>query len=172
VAKRKRSNWIGLTKGQKSSATRRYNKLRKAGRSEAYSKRVARAEAKGKSRQQARGHKPKEHIERRAKEVERYGITTDQIRRIRAWYHVFNDREYKGVPSESETIEYAQDNGYKAWTVWRDTWNDVRAKYLAAMKRGELIDGNLTAEGYSYLVSLTTQAGVRPSGDEQWLYYH
>jgi polyhydroxyalkanoate synthesis regulator phasin len=51
--------------------------------SPAYAARLARAEAKGLTRQAARGHKPREHIERRAKErVKTGGLTYDQARRV------------------------------------------------------------------------------------------
>ena len=51
--------------------------------SPAYAKRIAAAEAKGKTRQEARGHKVREHVERRRREVESGQGTTYERRQTR-----------------------------------------------------------------------------------------
>lgn len=169
MAKRGSIRWIGLTSAQKSKATKKFKKLREAGRSEQYAKRVARAETLGKTRQQARGHKPKEHVERKEREKEQTGgLTYEQIRSIQKWINErFNPHGYREVPTEEELIEFGQERGYDAVTQYRRTWDKTRNKYLR-----EKTNDTYENRGYGYLVHLATISGIRPQGEERWLYYH
>mgnify|MGYP001549487191 CR=1 FL=1 len=140
--------------------------------------RKARATGKKPTRQAARGHKPKEHVIRKVKEKLRFGgLTADQIKKISAWYeHLFNMRSYHGVPTEDEVIEYAQKEGYKQWTVYRDVWNKVRVRYLAAKEAGTLVA--VHGKGGKTYYILGEESGIEPYmrragvDDDQWLYYH
>lgn len=48
-----------------------------------YARRIAKATASGKTRQQARGHKPKEHIERARRAKAKYGVAPSTLTRLR-----------------------------------------------------------------------------------------
>lgn len=54
-----------------------------------YARRIARAEAAGKTRQQARGHKPKEHIERARRSKIKYGVSPGTLTK---WRNKAKDR--------------------------------------------------------------------------------
>lgn len=57
--------------------------------SPAYRKRIISAERKGKSRQQARGHKPKEHIIRAERARAAHKLTEPERAVVRRWLHDF-----------------------------------------------------------------------------------
>jgi len=125
-----------------------------------YARRIARNLEKGKTRQQARGHKPREHIERREREVEELGIARDQDRRIRDWC-----RRYKNeTRDEDEVVEMAISKGYNWFKTYRDTWNAARREYLRALK-----DGSYASKGLTYLEMLASMSEVE---EISWLYYH
>lgn len=132
-----------------------------------YAKRVERALAAGKTRQQGRGHKAQEHIERREKERAKYGLTNAEVQSIRRWYDRFNPNGHKEIPTDEDVIEFARSKGYTEFKTYRDTWNAARQTYLREVKRGDY-----ASRGEAYLVMLTDMAGVMPPGDERWLYYH
>lgn len=132
-----------------------------------YSKRIERALEKGKSRQQARGHKAHEHIERRERERAQFGLSSQEVTAIRHWYARLNPGGHKEIPTEEDVIEFARTKGYADFKVYRDTWNAARQTYLREVKRGDY-----ASRGELYLVMLTDMAGVMPPGDERWLYYH
>jgi len=48
-----------------------------------YAKRIAKAEAAGKTRQQARGHKAKEHVERARRSKAKFGVSPSTLTKIR-----------------------------------------------------------------------------------------
>jgi len=137
-----------------------------------YARRIERAKAQGKTRQQARGHKPKEHIERRERERrENGGLTLDQIRRIYRWHEKAWAETARFIFLSLEAlIEFAQQNGYDAFTRYRKVWDRARRVYLA--------DGSKdreNGEAYDYLIQLHKEAGVplAPRPDQySWLYYH
>lgn len=49
-----------------------------------YARRIAKAKASGKTRQQGRGHKAKEHVERAKRTKAKYGISPAQLTRLRS----------------------------------------------------------------------------------------
>lgn len=48
-----------------------------------YARRIKRAETAGKTRQQARGHKPKEHVERARRSKAKYGVSPSTLTKLR-----------------------------------------------------------------------------------------
>lgn len=135
-----------------------------------YKRRLKSAEAKGKTRQQARGHQEAEHIVRAEKEIENEGWTKAQEKVVRAWYDRFyNEHDYPEdarVPYE-DVETFVKENGYQAYKVWRATWDAVRRNYLR-----ELADGSYTSRGMGFLTELDENAGSPGAGDLTWLYYH
>lgn len=131
-----------------------------------YARRIKNAIAKGKTRQQARGHKPQEHIIRREREkAETGGLTRDQVKTIRRWHSdAFNPKLYREVPTEDELVAWAQENGYERFKQYRKVWDAARRTYVK-----ELADGSWESRGMGYLYQLTNNAKV---DDYQWLYYH
>lgn len=134
--------------------------------SPAYRKRIERALAKGKSRQQARGHKAQEHIARREKEREALGITGSELRTIRAWWrrNFQIGRIESGWPDEDTLVEYARESGYQSFKTYRQVWDEARRKYLRELK-----NGTYKTRGLGHLTDLQSQTDA--PGIE-WLYYH
>lgn len=64
--------------------------------SPAYRRRIENAMAKGKSRQQARGHKTKEHVERKEKEISRYGLSSSEKGNITKFFNRLERTQKKG----------------------------------------------------------------------------
>lgn len=131
--------------------------------------RKARKSGKRPSRQAARGHKKQEHIIRKQKEIEKNKVSSSQIEAVRSFLRRFNSPLYKGVPDEADLVDFIRESGYERFVEYRKTWDKYRNEYKAAVKRHELPpSGSL---GYS-LNAITIEAGVRPRGDMEWLYYH
>lgn len=146
--------------------------IKAKGYSPSYEKRLIRAARKGKTRQQARGHKRKEHIARKISEKLRLGgLTADNIKRMSLWYsEKFNPNGYREVPSIDELIEWVRENGYDRFKLYRVTWDQERRLFLKAQKAGELFQGTyLTEAGLGELLRLQRLARVN---NEKWLYYH
>ena len=131
-----------------------------------YARRIKNAEAKGKTRQQARGHKKNEHILRREREkAETGGLSRDQIKIILNWHRAaFNPKQYREVPTEDELIEWTLKKGYPRFKQYRKIWDAARRQY-----KKEIADGTWESRGLKYLHHLT---GMAKAPDEQWLYYH
>ena len=126
-----------------------------------YARRIANASAKGKTRQQARGHVAREHVFRKEREIEREGISSQQLQAVRHWYSTqFNPMDIKFQPEDEELIEWVKQNGYEEFQNYRRVWNAERRRYR---KEGE------TGEGWSHLVALGIAARAP---DERWMYYH
>jgi len=165
-AKRKYPKEI-TTRGQKAKYTKALNTELKKGRKETYARRVAKGIAGGKTKQQSRGHKVKEHVERAQKEKAEQGVTTSQLKSIRSFLERFNPAEIKSVPTEEDLVELVQNQEYKTFQQYRKVWDAARRAYVR-----ELNDGTYASRGDGYLFQLTEMAGVTPTGDEKWLYYH
>ena len=129
------------------------------------------AKRKKARKQKARVRTPKKKVKRvqRKRGPQIHKLSSDQLRAIRRWHIKFNPMGFKDVPTLEDLIDFARERGYAAFERYRDTWNAVRADYLAAIKSKSLTKyGTLGRD----IQKLTTQARVRPQGDEQWLYYH
>ena len=129
-----------------------------------YQRRIAKALAAGKTRQAARGHKVKEHIIRREREVAEAGVSASQLRSIRSFLARFNPIGFKDIPDEETLVEFVQQNGYAAFQQYRKIWDAARRQYVR-----EKTDGSYESRGLQYLHHLT---GMALSPDEKWLYYH
>ena len=131
--------------------------------------RKARKQGKKPVRQAARGHKKQEHVIRKQKEIEKNKVSSSQIEAVRSFLRRFNSPLYKGVPDESDLVDFIRENGYERFVEYRKTWDKYRTEYLRAQRRKEL--GPSGSLGYN-LESIVVEAGVRPRGDMEWLYYH
>lgn len=132
-----------------------------------YERRIRNATKRGKTKQEARGHRKGEHIERAEREREELGITRAQENTIRGWYsRNYNPHNYpeNARADLDDALEYARENGYDAFKQWRTVWDIVRRTYLQ-----EVADGSYASRGQAYLIDITSKAGVE---DVSWLYYH
>lgn len=125
-----------------------------------YARRIASAIKRGKTRQSARGHKPQEHISRREREREEFGITGSEVRAIRAWCNRYPNI----VRDEEEVIQEAASKGYDWFRNYRDVWNAARRRYLR-----DQANGTYSTAGMGYLEMLAGNADVEDLG---WMYYH
>lgn len=141
--------------------------------SPAYEKRLinavrkARATGKKPTRQLARGHKKKEHIERKVKEKARFGVTSTELAGIRSFISRFNANGHKDIPDEETLVAFVRKRSYKDFVEYRKVWDAARRKYVQ-----ELNSGTWESRGMQYLNHLTGMAEVTPQGDNTWLYYH
>ena len=125
--------------------------------SQAYRKRVQRALEKGKTLQQARGHKAREHVERAKRERKAYGITTAQMRTVYKWAEKRNKIVHDGKTDPEEFVRYAQKFGYENFTKYRQRWEDMRRNYVSSSKKGKY-----ESKGKEYLF----EGGYEPRGSE------
>lgn len=166
LAKKKYREEIALAKKRRDAAlkgvaTRRANALKRK-RSASAQKGLATRRANAERRKQEAAA----NVEKPATKPKR--LTSSQVKVIVNWYeNKFNQYGLKGIPSEEDLIEFAQERGYDGFKDYRKIWDAARATYLK-----ENDDGTYESRGYGYLVQLTDMAKVSPQGEEQWLYYH
>lgn len=129
--------------------------------SPAYRKRIERAQAKGKTRQEARGHKPGEARERRERERADEGVAGSDRAAIRSFLARFNPYGFKDIPDEETLTDWVRENGYEAFRSYRSEWDRIRRKYLATDHASQ---GSL-----AWLEGVADGLGVE---SVQWLYYH
>jgi hypothetical protein len=164
----------------------------------AYARRIERALARGKSLQQARGHKPREHVDRAAREREEHGLSNYDERAIRNFVrHSFDPKGVKRADPE-EFIEHFREVGFEKFQHYRAVWWKARRRYLGEVKVNPGLAGGKGRKaarqasgggsgggggagggyggfgededlGYDYLDDLAEDADV---ADESWLYYH
>lgn len=128
-----------------------------------YARRIERAMAKGKSRQQARGHQAQEHIARREREREELGVTRDQQRRMFRWFERFVFTVHDASQDPGDMTREASDMGWEWFKQYSRRWEQLRRKYLKEGMRSN-VWGNLAwLEGEAVALDLS---------DISWLYYH
>lgn len=133
-----------------------------------YRARVERALAKGKTRQEARGHKAREHVERARKEVERRGITNANLARVRRWYRTkFNPNDRQGVPTEYEVVGQTIVRGSDWFNWYSRTWNSIRQNYVREQRAGKW-----ASRGTGFLGGFEDEEDGFEVPDISWLYYH
>jgi hypothetical protein len=134
-----------------------------------YARRIARGEAKGKTRQLARGHVVKEHIVRREHERQRnLGLTNEQLKSIVLWYEgKFDPLQYKGFPGVERVVDFSREVGFERFRGYRKTWDRARRLYVK-----EQASGDYESRGEQYLHELHDLAALRPTEEMSWLYYH
>jgi hypothetical protein len=135
--------------------------------SPAYRKRIENAMKKGKTLQQARGHRAQEHVHRKRREEAATGLSNAQDRAVFLWAvkrnhwvsgRVRNDEEFI---DPQEIVDWKIENGYDAFKEYRNTWEAERKAYI---RRGYSINKDIGA----------LQMGADTLGieDVSWLYYH
>jgi hypothetical protein len=125
-----------------------------------YAKRLARGQAKGQTRQQARGHVEHEHVQRREREIEEFGLSSQQVRSIRDWCARYDNKDRDA----EDVIEQARDLGYGWFQNYRNVWNEARRNYLRQQRTGEWISGG---EGFLFYLQ-----NLADAPEPSWLYYH
>ena len=138
--------------------------------SPSYARRIERALAKGKTLQQARGHRAQEHILRREREKIQFGgLTGDQIRQIRRWYgSTFNPTNQRRQPSAEQLIDFARANSYAGFSAFRQRWTKLRNDYTRQQSRG-----TYASRGEQFLEDMgEDMEDDFHVPDIEWLYYH
>lgn len=144
--------------------------------SPAYRKRIERAQAKAAAegreftRQQARGHKAREHVERARHEIEREGITRAQRQTIERWHERNHSpgRERAGWLTADEAIQFAIDHGYEKFAAFRKVWDLQRAMYVNRHNNDYVEEKR---ERLEWLMSILEDYYDVHVPDEHWLYY-
>jgi hypothetical protein len=137
--------------------------------SEAYRRRVERAEAAGKSRQAARGHKSREHVARKERELkqrEYLGLpTTSERAVIRKFAHQQAKRTGDDPTALGDRmIEYATTRGVDRFKTEMARQRGAAADYRRAMKRG-----TYASIGMSFLEDMAEDGGFP---EPRWYFYH
>ena len=129
-----------------------------------YARRLAKGQASGKSRQQARGHKAHEHIERKEKEREKYGgLTIDQIKSVYKWGESRERRQRTNIGlNPDELVIWAQQTGFENYTNFRRAWEHQRKAY----------ERNPRPKGAVQLADLWDDVEDTEDLGVEWLYYH
>lgn len=128
-----------------------------------YARRLASAEARGKTRQQARGHRAGEHIERAEREREEFGgLTGAQVKAIHKWAAGRITRQPSNMAlNPDDMVAYAAQHGFESYSKFRQDWERQRRNY----KRRP------AGKGENTLDDLFADVDVDELGVE-WLYYH
>lgn len=131
--------------------------------SESYRKRIERSIIRtGGTLQRARGHKPREHIERAERERSTEGLTKAQQKTIFWWAVRRSFVVHDDVSDPEEVVEHAKEAGYEWFKQYRKRWEQERRDYL---RRGRRYDPgrHFSLEDFGEEVKVP---------DMNWLYYH
>lgn len=128
--------------------------------SPAYRRRIERAMAQGKTRQESRGHRPGEARERAERERAEEGISSNERRSIEA----FASRAENQHIDEEDLLDYARSNGYAKFQQYRATLAALRLSY-----RQESHGDKYASRGTEFLDDMGDDLDLP---DTTWLYYH
>jgi hypothetical protein len=136
-----------------------------------YARRKAKGAREGKSTQQARGHKPREHVARREREKSAAGggLTSYEKQKTREFARQQAARTGRD-PAEFEerALRWARENGYGAVKQARQ-----RVKQLARQRTRRLADRVVRIEGRARnIAAMEEDAEDFGLSDWTWLYYH
>jgi hypothetical protein len=120
----------------------------------------------------ARGHKPAEHVARKARETERASLvtalTSPQKSAIRAFAREQAGKvpELAGEPNAfvEPMLSMATAAGYERFAAVRAFQRAARRQY-----QSELLDGSYESRGLGFLKDVAAQLGVP---DYRWMFYH
>jgi poly-D-alanine transfer protein DltD len=121
-----------------------------------YARRIATGMSKGKTRQQARGHKPREHVARKERELREYGLTSAQKASIKKFH-----KQFPHEPSYPELTGYAKSHGYSEFVRYARNRRKINRQYKE--------QGQWESLGTDFLDDLAEDLDVP---DIDWLYYH
>lgn len=129
-----------------------------------YRKRLESGLLKGKTVQQARGHKRQEHIQRKLKSGQGPGIADKRERFIFQWFAMrdFEIADWTGDPVDQTRI--AVSRGWDWFKNYSKTWEALREQYLREMR-----EGSYASKGMGFLDYLLASTGAP---EYSWLYYH
>ena len=137
--------------------------------SDAYRRRVERAEAAGKSRQAARGHKAKEHVARKDRELKQRDALGVPTTAERASIRKFAREQAKRTGDDPtdlgrRMIEYATSRGIDRFKIEMTRQRGAAADYRRSMKRG-----TYASIGMSFLEDMVDDGGFP---EPAWYFYH
>jgi hypothetical protein len=160
-----------------------------------YKRRLASAVARGKSVQEARGHRAGESARRAIREREKsaaatggVGLSGAEERTIRTFVRrTLDPQRYKGIDAD-DLVEFYGERGFEAFRNYRGVWWRARREYLQRAKRDPGLKGGKGrkarreasgggeggsqddySDGWQYLDDISGQADI---DDATWLYYH
>lgn len=167
-----------MPRNPSSRSSRRGRPANKGGRDYAaeYARRAAKGEREGKSRQQARGHKPQEHIERRRREIERAQGTTYERRQTRE----LADKQAKRNGRDQGDVRAFFDRilkgkGYEAIKRIKGNLAALKANRAKRIRRnGKLvtIDFSSIDRARNEMAALAAEYGDGDDDDWDMFFYH
>ena len=126
----------------------------------AYRKRIERALAQGKTRQSARGHKAKEHVERKQREIKEGKFTSHQRQEITKFSKEQAKRSGVDWQTTREDLEKFIKGDYKHFKELKEQRNKLVKSYKHNHEAGR-------KEFDALYKSMTV-----PQQNEYWFYYH